>query len=249
MSIQSAGREPGVPSEPGVATRANQLLAMLPDADIERLRPALEPVEMSARTMLYPASGRIDHAYFPLTGMASMVASSGDGMTVEAASVAHEGMTGLPLFLGSTSESLALVMQISGTAMRMRAATFMEEMDSRGALYGVMQRYTHFVMLAMAQTIVCNRLHSLASRAARWLLQSRDAVNGDEFGLTHEFFATMLGVHRPSVTLAAGTLQSAGIITYRRGHVTILDREALGDASCECYGQLRTEYDRLLGPA
>ena len=226
---------------------ANRLLAQLSRPDLERLRPHLEAVEMSAKTLLFGAGDVIDYAYFPITGMTSTVVASADGMSVEAACVGREGTTGLPLHLGSLTSPLDQVQQIPGAAVRMRAEVFCAELGRREALFEAMQRYGQYVHLVMAQTIVCNRLHDVPNRAARWLLMSHDAVDGDSFQLTQEYFATMLGVHRPSVTLAAITLQGAGAISYRRGVVTVIDREYLEELACECYANTRREQVRLLG--
>lgn len=227
-------------------TRANAVLAFLTPADTERLNAELECVEVGVKTMLYASGDRIDYVYFPLHGMSSTVVASADGMTVEAISVGTEGATGLPLLFGADSSLLDQVQQIPGIAARMAAGVFCAEMDRRGSLYNGMQRYAQYSMVAMAQTIVCNRLHDVSNRAARWLLQCHDSVEGDTFALTQEYFATMLGVHRPSVTLAAITLQGAGAISYRRGSVTILDRSYLEELACECYAITRAEQDRLL---
>lgn len=227
-------------------TRANAVLAFLTQADADRLGSEIDCVELAVKTRLYGGEEKIDYVYFPLKGMSSTVVASADGMTVEAICVGVEGTTGLPLMLGSDTSLMDQVQQIPGIAARMRADVFCAEMDRRGSLYKGMQRYAQYTMVAMAQTIVCNRLHDVANRAARWLLLCHDSVDGNTFPLTQEYFATMLGVHRPSVTLAAITLQGSGAITYRRGVVTVLDRSYLEELACECYAITRSEQDRLL---
>ena len=233
--------------EPALATRANHLLRRLPALDLERIRPYLEPVELASGQTLYRADEPIEHAYFPLSGVGSLVARTSDGRGVEVSMTGRDGVIGLGLFLGASADPFEAIQQISGTALRMNASVFCAEMESRGPLYSAMQRYAVAFMASVAQTVACNRLHNLEERAARWLLLTHDRLDADEFGLTHEFFATMLGVHRPSVTLAAGRLQSAGLISYHRGVFTIIDRERLEDASCECYAVIRDAYARILG--
>lgn len=239
MSDQETPREPQSP-------QANRLLSLLPDGDIERLRPHLEPISVDLREVLYRAGGVIDHAYFPLAGMASTISTSGDGLTVETLAVAREGTTALPVLLGSDTAPLDVVWQIPGSAVRIRTEVFAAELDRRGAMFRVMQRYAQFVIFAMARAILCARLHATESRAARLLLQSHDSVDSDTFPLTQDYFAAMLGVHRPSLTLAAGLLQGMGAISYRRGVITILDRELLGETTCECYGVVRDHYAERL---
>lgn len=228
--------------------RRNGLLAALPDADLDRLTDEIELVEVHPGDALYRDGEEISDVHFPLSGVASMIRISDLGMSVEVASIAREGMAGLPVFLGASRERAEAVQQLSGRNYRMSAGTFRREIGRHGALFEVMLRYTHFVLLQAAQTVLCNRLHPIAHRAARWLVTTRDQTGSDTFPLTHEFFATMLGAHRPSVTLAAGTLQEAGLIEYRRGQVTILDADRLQEASCECFGVVKRDYDALLPP-
>lgn len=235
-----------VAPEPALGTRANHILALLRDADIERLRPELEPITAERGALAYRPGDRIDHVYFPLTAMGSTTASSSEGMTVEVLSIGREGTTGLPIHMGSETAPLEVIWQVPGAAIQMRSDVFAAELDRHAGLFDVMQRYGQFATLAMAQTILCSRVHQIDSRAARWLLQSQDAVGADTFALTHEFFATMLGVHRPSISLAANSLQGANAIRYRRGIVTILDREYLMEVACECYDVIADEYRRLL---
>ena len=233
--------------EPALAARANHLLRQLPIDELDRVRSDLEPIDLALAATLYRADEPIEHAYFPLSGVGSIVATTSDGRAVEVTMTGRDGIVGLPLFFGQFSEPLTAIQQIPGCALRMRAAVFCREMDRRSALFDLVQRYAHAARISSAQTVACNRLHNLEERAARWLLMTRDRVDSDRFGLTHEFLATMLGVHRPSVTLAVGRLQTAGVISYQRAVVTILDRERLEEAACECYRTLRDSYTRLLG--
>ena len=161
--------------------------------------------------------------------------------------IGNEGMVGTPVFLGSESSPTRAISQVPGEAMRMETEAFQEEMKLGGSLYGLVQRYTQTMINQISQSTVCNHRHSVEKRMCRWLLMSHDRVGTDEFPLTHEFLAQMLGVRRPTVTAAAGILQKAGLISYHRGRVTVLDRNGLEAASCECYEVVAKELDRLLG--
>jgi CRP-like cAMP-binding protein len=156
-------------------------------------------------------------------------------------------MVGTPVFLGSESSPTRAISQVPGEGLRMEAKVFQEEMKRRGPLYGLVQRYTQAMINQISQSTVCNHRHSVQKRMCRWLLMSHDRVGADEFLLTQEFLAQMLGVRRPTVSAVAGILQKAGLITYHRGKMTVLDRKGLEAASCECYQVVREELDRLLG--
>jgi CRP-like cAMP-binding protein len=169
------------------------------------------------------------------------------GFSLEVGIIGNEGMVGTPVFLGCQSSLTRAISQVAGNALRMETTVFQEEMLRRGALYGLVQRSTQAMINQVSQSTVCNHRHSVKKRMCRWLLMSHDRVGTDEFPLTHEFLAQMLGVRRPTVTAAAGSLQSAGLIRYHRGRVTVLDRKGMEAASCECYGMVAAELDRLLG--
>jgi CRP-like cAMP-binding protein len=224
----------------------NRLLVALPKRDHDRLLPHLEKVTLPLRTILYEADGPIAHVFFPLDGVVSLVIMDGV-FTIEVGIIGNEGLVGTPVFLGSDRSPTKAIAQVPGTALRLEAKVFQNEMTRGGALHGLVQRYTQTMINQISQSIVCNRRHSVEKRMCRWLLMSHDRVGADEFPLTHEFLAQMLGVRRPTVTAVAGTLQKAGLISYHRGNITVLDRKGLEAASCECYQVVAKELGRLLG--
>jgi CRP-like cAMP-binding protein len=227
-------------------TGQNRLLATLPKDDFDRLLPHLETVALPLRDILYEANGPIAHVYFPIDGVVSLVIMD-SGYIHEVGIIGNEGLVGTPVFLGSDSSPTRAIAQIPGAALRMESKVFEKELRRRGPLHGLVQRYTQAMINQISQSIVCNRRHSVEKRMCRWLLMSHDRVGADGFPLTHEFLAQMLGVRRPTVTAVAGTLQKAGLITYRRGNITVLERKALEAASCECYEVVAKELERLLG--
>ena len=224
----------------------NRLLATLPRDEYDRLLPHLERVSLPLREILYEANGPIAHVFFPLHGVVSLVIMD-RGFTLEVGIIGNDGMVGTPVFLGSDRSPTRAIAQIPGEALRMEAKFFQKEMGRGGPLYGLVQRYTQAMINQISQSIVCNRRHSAGKRMCRWLLMSHDRVGADEFPLTHEFLAQMLGVCRPTLTAVAGTLQNSGLISYHRGRITVLDRKKLEAASCECYEVVAKELDRLLG--
>lgn len=226
--------------------RGNRLLALLPAAELQRLLPSLEFVELPLRTVLYEPDLPITHVYFPLDGVGSLIATLDEGGTVEVGTVGHEGMIGLPVFLGAQTTPLTMIIQIAGSAARMRADALRAEIARGGPFVAVLHRYTQAFFVQLSQSVACNRMHPLQQRCARWLLMTHDRVDGDQFLLTHDFLAQMLGVRRAGVTEAAGELQQAGAIAYERGRIEVLDRARLEGAACECYRIVRAEYDRLL---
>ena len=227
--------------------RGNRLLDLLPAADRRRLLEHMELVELDLRQRVYEPGKPIEHVYFPLTTVISMLAVMDDGQAVEVATMGNEGMAGLPVFLGaSTSPDLAFA-QVPGRALRMPAGEFRELANGAGTVQALLQRYTQAFFVQLAQGAACNRLHSMDERLARWLLMTHDRVGQDQFPLTQEFMAQMLAVRRATVTEAAGRLQQAGLITYSRGIITILDRPGLEAASCECYRIISDEHAGLLG--
>ena len=225
----------------------NRLLAALPRDEYRRLRPHLEKVSLPLKDILYDANGPIPHVFFPLNGVVSLVILMEGGFTLEVGTIGNEGMVGTPVFLGSESSPTRAISQVPGEALRMEAKVFQEEMRRAGRLYGLVQRYTQAMINQISQSTVCNHRHSVEKRMCRWLLMSHDRVGVDEFPLTQEFLSQMLGVRRPTVSAVAGILQKAGLLTYHRGRMTILDRKGLEAASCECYQVVREELDRLLG--
>jgi CRP-like cAMP-binding protein len=224
----------------------NRLLVALPSDDYDRLLPHLEKVSLSLRDILYEANGPITHVFFPLNGVVSLVINDSD-FTLEVGIIGNDGMVGTPVFLGADRSPTTTIVQIPGDALRMEVKVFQKEMRRDGPLLSLIQRYTQAMINQISQSIVCNRRHSVKKRMCRWLLMSHDRMAGDEFPLTHEFLAQMLGVRRPTLTSVAGTLQKAGLISYHRGTITVLDRKGLEAACCECYKVVARELDRLLG--
>jgi CRP-like cAMP-binding protein len=233
---------------PLVALDGNRVLAGLPLADRTRIAARLEPYR-SDHQILVAAGGTISHTYFPSTGLISVVAALKDGKRAEVATAGKEGMTGLPLFLGSRTSLYEVISQVSGDGVRLEADAFLEEIALSPSLRTRLLRYSELRMAMLGQTAACNAAHPIRARLARWLLISHDSVRGDTFVLTHEFLSHMLGAERPSVTVAAGVLQKSGAVTYRRGEVRVVDRTKLERASCECYGIVRRESERLMGAA
>lgn len=225
----------------------NRLLALLPAAERERLLRRLERVSVGIKEVLYEAGKPIPHVFFPLNGVMSLVITMSDGPSVEVATIGNEGLVGTPVFLGADISPTKAFAQVPGDALRMRAEWFKGEMKNGGRLPVLIQRYTQTMINQISQSVGCNHLHSVEQRMCRWLLITHDRVGTDEFPLTHEFLAQMLCVRRPSVSVVAGILQKAGLISYHRGRITILDRKRLEATSCECYEVVRREYDRLLG--
>jgi CRP-like cAMP-binding protein len=225
----------------------NRLLAALPRDEYGRLRPHLEKVPLPLKDILYEANGPIPHVFFPLNGVVSLVIIMDGGFILEVGTIGNEGMVGTPVFLGSDSSPTRAISQVPGEALRMETKSFQKEMERGGRLFGLVQRYTQAMINQISQSTVCNHRHSVEKRMCRWLLMSHDRVGTDEFQLTQEFLAQMLGVRRPTVTAVAGTLQKAGLISYRRGRLTVLDRKRLEATSCECYEVVAKELDRLLG--
>jgi CRP-like cAMP-binding protein len=225
----------------------NRLLNALPREEYKRLRPHLEKVSLPLREILYEADGPIPHVFFPLNGVVSLVIMVEGDVSLEVGTIGNEGMVGTPVFLGADRSPTRAISQVAGEALRMQTKVFQEEMRRAGALHGLVQKYTQAMINQISQSTVCNHRHSVQKRMCRWLLMSHDRVGADEFQLTQEFLAQMLGVRRPTVTAVAGKLQKAGLITYHRGKMNILDRKGLEAASCECYEVVAIELDRLLG--
>jgi CRP-like cAMP-binding protein len=226
----------------------NRLLADLPPEEDAQLRPYLERVSLGVKDVLYEPYQPIPAMYFPETGVISMLAIMGDGKTSEVGLVGNEGVLGLPVFLGAETSPTRAFAQVPGESLRMAAAVFTEVLPRAGTLMRRLQRYTQALFIQVSQSAACNNLHETMPRCCRWLLMTHDRVGSDEFLLTHEFLAAMLGVRRASVSAEAATLQQAGLIRYRRGQLTIVNRQGLEAAACECYRIIATEYDRLLGP-
>jgi CRP-like cAMP-binding protein len=225
----------------------NRLLDNLPDAELDALRPQLEPVSLARTQYLIVPHEPIPYAYFPVTSLASLVTVLEDGSTVEAGAVGREGMVGVPILLDARTTPMETLVQIPGDAIRVKADALKKAFDGGGVLHDLLNRYIHTIFVGASQTAACNRRHQLELRLARWLLMSSDGVGSNEVALTQEFLATMLGVRRAGVTQAALYLQESGFIEYTRGRIRILDREKLEAATCECYHMVKEEFERLLG--
>ncbi|MCB8747469.1 Crp/Fnr family transcriptional regulator [Rhodoferax sp. U2-2l] len=229
-----------------VTPNQNQLLAALPPADLAPLTPYLELVPMPLGQMLFEPGILMRHAYFPTTSIVSLHYVTESGASAETAGVGNEGVVGVSLFMGGDTTSSSAVVQTAGQAWRLDRHTLKAEFNKGGALQRLLLRYTQALMTQMAQTAVCNRHHSVVQQLCRWLLLTLDRLPDRELVMTQELVASMLGVRRESVTDAAGHLQAAGYIRYRRGHIGVLDRAGLERSVCECYGVVKKELDRLL---
>jgi CRP-like cAMP-binding protein len=216
---------------------SNQLLAALPPADYARLATSLETIPLKLKAPIHNPGEAIEYVYFPGGGFASVLTVLKDGSMVEVATIGREGMVGISAMMNghNPSPSLAMVQGETNTCYRMPVDAFHAEMDGRGAFYELLTRYAQALVGVIMQSTACNAVHTVEQRLARWLLMAHDRMGTDAFPLTQEFVAMMLGVARPTVTVVAGTLQKAGLITYQRGTVTIVDRQELESASCECY--------------
>jgi CRP-like cAMP-binding protein len=224
----------------------NKLLAALPKAEYQRLLPKLEPVSLSFKQLLYECNEPIDYVYFLNNCVISLIRVMEDGGVVEVATVGNEGMSGLPVLLGGTHSPNETFVQVPGDALRMKVDVFRSEVTPGSPLHNLLLRYTQALMNMLAQSVACNRLHSIEERCCRWLLLTRDRVNSNEFPLTQEFLSQMLGVRRASVSEVAAVLQKAGLIQYHRGKMMILNRKGLEADSCECYQIIKKEFDQLL---
>lgn len=225
----------------------NHLLSALLPEELEVLRPDLEEVPMAVRKSVYEANRPIEHVYFPHRGVISLVTDMEDGSAIEVATVGPEGMVGLPIFLGAEAMASRAFVQVPGEAARMKAEAFRQAVDRVYTLRLLLSRYTLALVNLLAQNNACNRVHSVEERCARWLLMTHDRVHEDIFPLTHEFMAQMLGVRRPTVSIAAKILSRAGLISYVRGNINILDRPGLEAVSCECYRVISDQFERLVG--
>ena len=222
------------------------MLAALPDAERARWLPHLDPVELPLGAVLYEAGNRLTHVYFPTTAIVSLIYVMDSGATTEIAIVGSDGVVGVSLFMGGESTTSRAVVQSAGLGYRLKAGRMMEEFNRTGPAMNLLLRYTQALITQMAQTAVCNRHHSLDQQLCRWLLLSMDRLRSNELVVTQELIANLLGVRREGVTEAAGRLHAAGLIAYRRGHITVIDRAQLEHRSCECYAVVKREYDRLL---
>lgn len=196
--------------------------------------------------VLYESGNRLRHVYFPTTSIVSLLYVMEDGASAEIAVVGNEGILGIALFMGGETTPSRAIVQSAGHGYRLQAEFLKDEFNRAGPMLHLLLRYTQALITQMAQTAVCNRHHSVDQQLCRWLLMSLDRLPSNELTMTQELIANMLGVRREGVTEAAGKLQSAGLIHYRRGHITVIDRAGLEARACECYAVVKKEFDRLL---
>ena len=226
---------------------ANRILRALPPSEYSRLALNLEPVRLPQKTLLQPVDERIDHVYFPVRGVASLVVTSANGEEVDTAIVGNEGMVGLPVFLGTDRMPLQAIVQVDMQGLRLSAADLRAELGHGGLLVNLLQRYTQMVLVELAQLILCNRVHSLEHRASRWILQMNERIDGgSEFEITQEFLASMLGANRPKLSTVVHELREQGMISYTRGRMMVTNSAALEANACACYRTIRDELNRLL---
>jgi CRP-like cAMP-binding protein len=229
-------RRPPPANRPPPAGNPNRLLAALPVADYARILPSLTVVPLKLKDILHKPGEPIRDVYFPGGGFCSMLTVLEDGSMVEVATIGREGIVGVTAVLdGTPVTSAAMVQGETDTCYRMKVEAFRREIDRHGAFHELMTHFAQALFGFVAQSTACNAVHSVEQRLARWLLMARDRMDRDDFPLTQEFVSMMLGASRPTVSIVAGTLQKAGLITYHRGHVKIVDGEKLEAASCECY--------------
>ncbi len=233
-----------LPTDPE-APRRNVILGALPRAEYERISHFLEPVSLPRPTELDGPDSEISHVYFPVTGIASIVAIGAEGEMVDTTMVGREGMTGLPVFLGTGQMPVRTMVQVPMTGFRLRSQVLRDELERGGMLVNLLQRYTQVVMVSMAQLILCNRRHRLDQRAARWLLQVDERVDESQFEVTQEFLSEMIGVQRPSLSVIVRQFKDDGLIAYTRGQISITDRERLLRRACGCIAIILAEENRL----
>jgi len=227
----------------------NHLLATLPTAEFDRLAAHLELVRLPLGEMLYEPGEQLQYAYFPTTAIVSLHYVLESGATAESAGVGNEGVVGIARFMGGETTPSSAVVQTAGHAYRLAGRLLKQEFNRAGMMQGLLLRYTQGLMTQMSQTAACNRHHSVEQQLCRWLLLTLDRSPSHELIMTQELVASMLGVRREGITEAAGNLQRAGVIRYRRGHIGVLERRGLESRVCECYAVVNTELKRLLADA
>ena len=227
--------------------KTNYLLALLSDEDLERIVPELSPVEFELGHVIYESGEQMTHAYFPTTAIVSLLYIMESGSTAEIGVIGNDGIVGLSLLLGGETTTNRAVVQSAGAALKIDAKDLKAAFKQGGRFQEFMLRYTQALMTQISQTAVCNRLHPIEQQLCRWLLLSHDRLHTDKLVMTHDLISNMLGVRREGITLAAQKLAARGLISNRRGTMTVIDREGLEHAACECYAVVRAEYGRLLG--
>ncbi len=231
--------------QPPVDPRANHLLRALPDDEFDRIASELEPVRLERSAELESPNEAIRHVYFPTSGVASILALDEGGDSVDTAMIGREGMTGLPIFLGTGQSPVRTMVQVPLTGVRLRSEVLLDELSRGGTLVRLLQRHAQVVMVTMAQLILCNRMHRLDQRAARWLLQVDERVDERPFHVTQEFLAQMIGVRRPGLSVVMRQFKDAGLVHYARGQISIADHDGLAEKSCGCARIIAVEARRL----
>jgi CRP-like cAMP-binding protein len=225
----------------------NFLLAALSEVDFERVRPKLETVSFKLGEVLYESGEKMDYVYFPTTAIISLLYIMENGATAEIGVVGNDGIVGVSLFMGGETTTSRAIIQSGGGAVRMKVKDLKAEFALGGRFQELLLRYTQALMTQISQTAVCNRLHSIEQQLCRWLLLSHDRLDSDKLVMTHDLISNMLGVRREGITLAAQKLASKKLIVNNRGTMTVIDRQGLESAVCECYKVVNEEYNRLLG--
>ena len=244
--MKAAAVSPPPATSAPAGLKRNFLLAAMPADALKRLSPHLEALALSAGEVLHESGVELHHLYFPATAIVTLLCETAAGATAEIAMVGREGVVGLPVFMGGGSSTSRAVVRNSGEVFRIPAARATAEFGTNSAVLHLLLRYAQSLITQMAQTTVCNRHHVLEQRLSRWLLMSLDRQEGPEVSITHETIAGLLGVRREGVTEAASALRELGLITGRRGYITVLDRTGLQARACECYAVVRHETERLL---
>lgn len=229
-----------------IAPRHNHLLDRMSPGEFALLRPHLQELKLDYLAPMIQSGRPVDFVYFPLSGVASLAKTMENGASAEVGTTGNEGFVGLPLLLDAGSGPTDVHMQVPGHALRMPGRELRNAVAASPSLRRLLHRFAYASYNQTCQLVACNRFHDVEQRCARWLLMAHDRMPRDDFLLTHEVLSMMLGVRRSSVTIAAGRLSEAGLIEYRRGHITIVDRDGLEKRSCECYWSIRNEYERLL---
>jgi CRP-like cAMP-binding protein len=225
---------------------SNWILATLPKHEYGHLLQYMEPVRLSQGETIYVSEDHIDHVYFPTSGIVSLVSLTAEGEAVEVAMVGSEGMVGIPVVLGFDTIPWRAEVQIAGDGIKMSAEVLRNEFNRGGSLQVLLHRYMYLLIIQLSQSAVCNRFHKVGERLCRWLLVAGDRAQSDEFNLTQEHISLMMGSHRPSVSVAARSLQEAGLIRYNRGQIAIVDRQGLEACSCECYTIVKDKFRQLV---
>ncbi|MBV8887419.1 MAG: Crp/Fnr family transcriptional regulator [Chroococcidiopsidaceae cyanobacterium CP_BM_RX_35] len=229
------------------SAKQNRLLAALPEEEYNRLLPYLEWEVLDLKKVLYHPNAAIESVYFPLSGVVSLLTVLDNGELIEVGTIGNEGMVGIPVLLGASRIPGQAICQIPGTAVQTSTEVFKREVVPNTVLYELLHRYTQAMFNQISQTAACNRSHSIQERFCRWILMCHDRADSDQFPLSQEFLAQMLGIRRGSVSKVASIAQNAGLIQYSRGKITILDREGLEATACNCYQVIKTEFERLIG--